>query len=111
MPPSTTPASSPMSCATAATGAPASARATPPIPPSSTSARSAPAPAGPPPSAPPPHPPLIYFRSVGPGPGWPAALGALLDLALIVEHWLDTPGIRGLAILLREGGRRKAAGV
>jgi hypothetical protein len=54
------------------------------------------------------HPSLIYFRSVGTGSGWPAALGALLDLALIVEHCLDTPGIRGLAILLREDGCRMA---
>jgi hypothetical protein len=28
------------------------------------------------------HPSLIYFQSVGTGAGWPAALGALLDLAL-----------------------------
>ena len=27
------------------------------------------------------HPSLIYFQSVGTGAGWPAALGALLDLA------------------------------
>src|SRR6185436_2165913 len=26
------------------------------------------------------HPSLIYFRSIGTGSGWPAALGALLDL-------------------------------
>jgi hypothetical protein len=52
------------------------------------------------------HPSLIYFRSTGTGSGWPAALGALLDLALIVERWLDAPDMRGLAILLREDGRR-----
>ncbi|MBV9931039.1 MAG: hypothetical protein JO013_08835 [Alphaproteobacteria bacterium] len=54
------------------------------------------------------HPSLIYFRSTGTGSGWPAALGALLDLALIVERWLDRPDLRGLAILLREDGWRMA---
>jgi len=54
------------------------------------------------------HPSLIYFRSTGTGSGWPAALGALLDLALIVELWLDRPDLRGLAILLREDGRQMA---
>src|SRR5438309_865862 len=48
------------------------------------------------------HPSLIYFRSTGTGSGWPAALGALLDLALIIERCLDMPDLRGLAILLRE---------
>jgi hypothetical protein len=48
------------------------------------------------------HPSLIYFRSTGTGSGWPAALGALLDLALILERCLDMPDLRGLAILLRE---------
>jgi len=54
------------------------------------------------------HPSLIYFRSTGTGSGWPAALGALLDLALIVELWLDRPDLRGLAILLRDDGRQMA---
>jgi hypothetical protein len=54
------------------------------------------------------HPSLIYFRSLGTGSGWPAALGALLDLALLVEHWLDQPALRGLAVLLREDARRMA---
>lgn len=54
------------------------------------------------------HPSLIYFRSTGTGAGWPAALGALLDLALIVERWMDAPELRGLAILLREDGARMA---
>jgi hypothetical protein len=54
------------------------------------------------------HPSLIYFRTIGTGSGWPAALGALLDLALIVERWLDAPELAGLAILLREDGRRMA---
>src|SRR3954465_13948520 len=52
------------------------------------------------------HPSLIYFRTIGTGSGWPAALGALLDLALIVERWLDMPDLRGLAVLLREDGCR-----
>ncbi|MEA3061390.1 MAG: hypothetical protein QOJ94_1171 [Sphingomonadales bacterium] len=54
------------------------------------------------------HPSLIYFRTIGTGSGWPAALGALLDLALIVERWMEAPELRGLAILLREDGRRMA---
>lgn len=54
------------------------------------------------------HPSLIYFRTSGTGAGWPAALGALLDLALIVELWVDAPHARGLAILLREDGWRMA---
>jgi hypothetical protein len=52
------------------------------------------------------HPSLIYFRSAGTGSGWPAALGALLDLALIVELMLDLPETGGLAVLLREDGMR-----
>jgi hypothetical protein len=54
------------------------------------------------------HPSLIYFRSLGTGAGWPAALGALLDLALIVELFLDDRD-RGAAILLREDGTRMAS--
>jgi hypothetical protein len=54
------------------------------------------------------HPSLIYFRTVGTGAGWPAALGALLDLALIVEHCLDAPELHGKAVLLREDGTRMA---
>jgi hypothetical protein len=54
------------------------------------------------------HPSLIYFRSTGTGSGWPAALGAMLDLALVVERWLDMPELRGLAVLLREDGCRMA---
>ncbi|MFL6859138.1 MAG: hypothetical protein ACJ8EB_14700 [Allosphingosinicella sp.] len=52
------------------------------------------------------HPSLIYFRTIGTGSGWPAALGALLDLALIVERWIDAEELRGLAVLLREDGRK-----
>jgi hypothetical protein len=54
------------------------------------------------------HPSLIYFRSAGTGAGWPAALAALLDLALIVELLLDAPDLRGLAVLLREDGTQMA---
>jgi hypothetical protein len=54
------------------------------------------------------HPSLIYFRSTGTGSGWPAALGATIDLALVVELMLDAPDLRGLAILLREDGHQMA---
>ncbi len=54
------------------------------------------------------HPSLIYFQSVGTGAGWPAALGALLDLALLSEHCLDDQSLRGAAILLRDEGTRMA---
>ncbi|MDB5691757.1 MAG: hypothetical protein JWO81_820 [Alphaproteobacteria bacterium] len=54
------------------------------------------------------HPSLIYFRSAGTGGGWPAALAALLDLALIVELMLDMPDLHGLAVLLREDGTQMA---
>jgi hypothetical protein len=50
------------------------------------------------------HPSLIYFRTTGTGSGWPAALGAMIDLSLAVELLLDAPGLRGLAIMLREDG-------
>lgn len=52
------------------------------------------------------HPSLIYFRSVGIGAGWPAALGTLLDLACLLELLIDLPDLRGEAILLREQGIR-----
>jgi hypothetical protein len=54
------------------------------------------------------HPSLIYFQSVGTGSGWPAALGALLDLALLSELLLDEPPLRGAAVLLRDEGTRMA---
>lgn len=54
------------------------------------------------------HPSLIYFQSVGTGAGWPAALGALLDLALFSEHCLDDQSLRGPAVLLRDEGTRMA---
>jgi hypothetical protein len=54
------------------------------------------------------HPSLIYFQSVGTGSGWPAALGALLDLALLSEQCIDDPSLRGAAVLLRDEGTRMA---
>ena len=54
------------------------------------------------------HPSLIYFQSVGTGSGWPAALGALLDLALLSEQCLDEDPLRGPAALLREEGVQMA---
>jgi hypothetical protein len=54
------------------------------------------------------HPSLIYFQSVGTGSGWPAALGALLDLAVISEQLLDEPSLRGAAVLLRDEGTNMA---
>jgi hypothetical protein len=53
------------------------------------------------------HPSLIYFQSVGTGSGWPAALGALLDLALLSEGCLDA-ALRGPALLMREEGAHMA---
>ena len=54
------------------------------------------------------HPSLIYFQSVGAGAGWPAALGALLDLALIAEHLLDDEDLYGPAVLLGEEAKGMA---
>ncbi|MDB5897589.1 MAG: hypothetical protein JWP22_946 [Ramlibacter sp.] len=48
------------------------------------------------------HPSLIYFRSAGVGSGWPATLGTLMDLCLLIEYLVDEPQARGLATLLRE---------
>ena len=48
------------------------------------------------------HPSLIYFQSSATGSGWPAALGAMLDLALLSEFCLDEESLRGPAILLRD---------
>jgi hypothetical protein len=53
------------------------------------------------------HPPLIYFQSIGIGPGWPAALGALIDLALFLER-CDDDRLFGPAMLLREEALRMA---
>lgn len=57
------------------------------------------------------HPSLIYFRSIGTGTGWPAALGALMDLALIMDIVVDVKESRALAVLLREEGNRMLKGV
>jgi hypothetical protein len=54
------------------------------------------------------HPSLIYFRSKGTGSGWPATLGALMDLAVFLELVVDASELRGQAILLREQGTRMA---
>jgi hypothetical protein len=54
------------------------------------------------------HPSLIYFRTERTGAGWPAALGALLDLALIAEQCLADETLYGPAILLRDDGVRVA---
>src|SRR5205085_1081459 len=51
---------------------------------------------------------LIYFQSVGIGAGWPAALGAILDLALLAEHVIDDDSLYGPAIMLRNEGLRMA---
>ena len=52
------------------------------------------------------HPSLVYFRSVGTGAGWPAALGTIMDLALIFELLIDDPKSRAAAVLLRDEGLR-----
>ncbi len=52
------------------------------------------------------HPSLIYFRSVGTGAGWPAALVTIMDLALIFELLIDDPKSRAAAVLLRAEGLR-----
>jgi hypothetical protein len=60
------------------------------------------------------HPSLIYFQSVSTGSGWPAALGALLDLALLSEQCIADDRLRGAAALLREEGAsmaRELAGI
>jgi hypothetical protein len=54
------------------------------------------------------HPSLIYFQSVGTGAGWPAALGAALDLALIAELCIDDDRLFGPAVLLGDEGTRMA---
>ena len=60
------------------------------------------------------HPSLIYFQSVSTGAGWPAALGAMLDVALLIEQIIDDDALRGSALLMREEGSmmaRELAGV
>jgi hypothetical protein len=55
------------------------------------------------------HPWLVYFRSVGTGSGWPAALGALVDLALVADRLIDEPRLRGPATFARDQGDAVAA--
>jgi hypothetical protein len=57
------------------------------------------------------HPWLVYFRSVGTASGWPAALGALMDLALIAQWLLDDRALRGPAVLAGEEAHRLACEV
>jgi hypothetical protein len=52
------------------------------------------------------HPSLIYFRSASVGAGWPATLGAMMDLALIFELLIDDASNRAPAVLLRSEGLR-----
>jgi hypothetical protein len=54
------------------------------------------------------HPSLIYFQSVGTGAGWPAALGASLDLGLFAEKLIDDETLYGPAVLLGEEASRMA---
>jgi hypothetical protein len=54
------------------------------------------------------HPSLIYFHSTSTGAGWPAALGALLDLGLFAEFLIDDDSLYGPAVLLKEEGQRMA---
>jgi hypothetical protein len=54
------------------------------------------------------HPSLLYFQSIGAGSGWPAALGALLDLALYAELLVDDERLYGLALLLRKDAVKMA---
>ncbi|VTU41211.1 Ion channel [Variovorax sp. PBS-H4] len=54
------------------------------------------------------HPSLIYFRSAGVGSGWPATLGAVVDFALMAEHLLAVPDLRGPAVLARQEGEALA---
>jgi hypothetical protein len=54
------------------------------------------------------HPSLVYFQSISIGAGWPAALGALLDLALFAEHLIDDDRLYGPARLLSDEGASMA---
>src|SRR4051812_31892896 len=54
------------------------------------------------------HPSLIYFRTGGTGAGWPAALGAVLDLALIMQFIVDEPSGYAASVLAREESERLA---
>jgi hypothetical protein len=54
------------------------------------------------------HPSLIYFQSMGTGPGWPAALGALIDVALLLGQGVEDSHLRGPAAMLRQEAVRMA---
>ena len=54
------------------------------------------------------HPSLIYFQSMATGAGWPAALGAILDVGLFAQHLIDDDRLYGPAVLLGEEGNRMA---
>lgn len=54
------------------------------------------------------HPSLIYFRSIGTGAGWPAALGAMLDLSLITNRLIAMDEWHGPSALLRADALRMA---
>jgi hypothetical protein len=54
------------------------------------------------------HPSLIYFQSIGAGVGWPAALGAMLDLGLFAEDWIDDDRLLGPGALLAAEARGMA---
>jgi hypothetical protein len=54
------------------------------------------------------HPTLIYFQTIGVGAGWPAALGCILDVALMAEHCIEDDSLFGPAVLLRDEGVRMA---
>jgi hypothetical protein len=54
------------------------------------------------------HPSLIYFQSIATGAGWPAALGAILDVALFCRELIDDDSLYGPAVLLGEDGSRMA---
>lgn len=57
------------------------------------------------------HPWLVYFRSVGTATGWPAALGAFIDAALIAQMLIDDPQLCGPASLARDQAGRLVDGV
>ena len=57
------------------------------------------------------HPSLIYFRSARTETGWPAALGTLMDLALIADRLIEWPQARGPAALVRSEADRLAQGL
>lgn len=57
------------------------------------------------------HPWLVYFRSVGTASGWPAALGTLSDVSVIVELLIEDSRMHVAAVLAREQSERLANGL